>query len=93
MDIEALRQTLEQATLASLMAGFTIGFRFSFNPVALAAIPVSLALVTKAHAPQRVVLYSSMFVAEVPLPKTRVRLRPAGALQAIRPGELAPQFL
>lgn len=63
MDIEYLRQTLEQATLASLMTGFTIGFLFSFNPVALAAIPVSLALVTKAHAPRRAVLYGSMFIA------------------------------
>ncbi|MBI4204819.1 MAG: cytochrome C biogenesis protein [Betaproteobacteria bacterium] len=63
MDIEALRHTLEQASLASLTAGFTIGFLFSFNPVALAAIPVSLALVTKAHAPQRAVLYGGMFIA------------------------------
>jgi len=43
MDIESLRQTLELANLASLAAGFVIGFLFGFNPVALAAIPVSLA--------------------------------------------------
>ena len=29
------------------------GFLFSFNPVALAAIPVSLAYVTKVHEPRR----------------------------------------
>ncbi|WP_455153152.1 hypothetical protein [Cupriavidus basilensis] len=47
MDIEALRSTLEQASLASLGVGFLLGFVFTFNPVALAAIPVSLAYVTK----------------------------------------------
>ncbi|MGR2687998.1 cytochrome c biogenesis CcdA family protein [Pelomicrobium sp. P1] len=62
MDVESLRQTLEQASLASLAAGFVIGFLFSFNPVALAAIPVSLAYVTKAHAPGRAFLYGGMFV-------------------------------
>lgn len=62
MEVEALRQTLEQASLASLMAGFTIGFLFSFNPVALAAIPVSLALVTKARAPRHAALYGGMFI-------------------------------
>ena len=49
MDIEAVRNTLEQASLASLAIGLAIGFFFSFNPVALAAIPVSLAYVTKAR--------------------------------------------
>ena len=43
MDIDAVRNTLEQASLASLAVGLAIGFFFSFNPVALAAIPVSLA--------------------------------------------------
>jgi len=62
MDIEAVRNTLEQASLASLAIGLAIGFFFSFNPVALAAIPVSLAYVTKAQAPQRAALLGSMFV-------------------------------
>lgn len=62
MDIESLRQTLEQANLASLAAGFVIGFLFSFNPVALAAIPVSLAYVTKARAPGQAVAYGAMFI-------------------------------
>jgi len=43
MDIEVLRSTLEQVNLAALGVGFLTGFVFSFNPVALAAIPVSLA--------------------------------------------------
>lgn len=62
MDIEAVRRTLEQASLASLGIGFAIGFLFSFNPVALASIPVSLAYVTKAHETRRAVLFGSMFV-------------------------------
>jgi len=63
MDLETLRSTLEQANLASLGIGFAAGFIFSFNPVALAAIPVSLAYVTKAHETRRAVLFGSMFVA------------------------------
>ncbi|HEV8553199.1 MAG TPA: cytochrome c biogenesis protein CcdA [Casimicrobiaceae bacterium] len=62
MDIESLRSTLEQATFASLAIGLAIGFLFSFNPVALASIPVSLAYVTKAHETRRAVLFGSMFV-------------------------------
>lgn len=62
MDVESLRQTLEQANLASLAAGFVIGFLFSFNPVALAAIPVSLAYVTKAREPGTAAAYGGMFI-------------------------------
>lgn len=62
MDVDLLRQTLEQASIASLAAGFAIGFLFSFNPVALAAIPVSLAYVIKAHAPGRAFFYGGMFI-------------------------------
>ena len=38
MDIEAVRNTLEQASLASLAIGLAIGFFFSFNPVALGSV-------------------------------------------------------
>ena len=62
MDIETLRNTLEQASFASLGVGFTAGFVFSFNPVALAAIPVSLAYVTKAHETKKAVLFGAMFI-------------------------------
>lgn len=62
MDVESLRAALQQAGPAALGIGLLAGFLFSFNPVALASIPVSLAYVTKAHEPRRAVLYGSMFV-------------------------------
>ena len=62
MDIDALKTTLEQASLASIAIGFAAGFLFSFNPVALASIPVSLAYVTKAHETTRAVVYGAMFI-------------------------------
>ena len=62
MDLALLRSTLEQASLASLGVGFTAGFVFSFNPVALAAIPVSLAYVTKAHEPKKALMFGGMFI-------------------------------
>ena len=62
MDVEQLRAVAQQASFASLAIGFTTGLFFSFNPVALAAIPVSLAYVTKSHE-QRVALhYAGAFV-------------------------------
>ena len=62
MDIDQLQAVAQQATFASLMIGFTTGFLFSFNPVALAAIPVSLAYVTKSHEQRAAIHYAGAFV-------------------------------
>ena len=62
MDMEQLRAIVEQASFASLVIGFTTGFLFSFNPVALTAIPVSLAYVTKSHDRRVALHYAGAFV-------------------------------
>lgn len=62
MDLESLQAGAQQAGMAGLIASLLAGFLFSFNPVAFAAIPVSLAYVTKAHGARRPVLYGGMFV-------------------------------
>lgn len=62
MDIDNLRSAAEQASAVSLGVGLLAGFLFSLNPVALAAIPVSLAYVTKAHETKRALLYGTMFI-------------------------------
>ena len=62
MDVEAVRSTLEQASLASLGIGFLLGFVLTFNPVALAAIPVSLAYITKAREARTATWYGGMFI-------------------------------
>jgi cytochrome c-type biogenesis protein len=62
MDVELVRNTLEQASVASLAIGLALGFFFTFNPVALAALPVSLAYLTQSQMRRRTVLLGSMFV-------------------------------
>lgn len=63
MDIESLRFTLSEPTWLGLVVAFTAGFVFSFNTVAVAAIPVTLAYVTKAHSPRRALVLGSAFIA------------------------------
>jgi len=63
VDIESLRLALNEPSLFGLGLGFVTGFVFSFNPVAVAAIPVALAYVTKAHATKRAVWLGGAFIA------------------------------
>ena len=63
MDIESLRLALNEPSLLGIGLGFITGFIFSFNPVAIAAIPVALAYVTKAHETKRAFRLGSAFIA------------------------------
>jgi len=62
MDADALRQTLEQAGIAAAGIAFLAGLAFSFSPVALASIPVSLAYVTKGRDKNQALLFGAMFI-------------------------------
>jgi cytochrome c-type biogenesis protein len=62
MDPESLRLAVAQAGYGALWIGFATGFVFSFNPVALAAIPVSLAYVTKTRTPRQAIAFGCLFV-------------------------------
>jgi cytochrome c-type biogenesis protein len=62
VDPESLRQAVEHAGLAAAGISFLAGLLFSVNPVAMAAIPVSLAYVTKARETRQAVSFGSMFI-------------------------------
>ncbi|WP_273121040.1 cytochrome c biogenesis CcdA family protein [Ferrovum myxofaciens] len=62
MDAEVLRQMVAEVGPGALWVGFLTGLVFSFNPVALAAIPVSLAYVTTSRSPRQAKFYGSLFV-------------------------------
>ena len=62
MDVETLRSSVEQAGLAAAGLGFLAGLAFSFNPVALASIPVSLAYVTRGRNRNQALLFGAMFI-------------------------------
>lgn len=62
MDTEALRSAVEHASLAAVGIGFLAGLAFSFNPVALASIPVSLAYVTKGRDKDQALVLGSLFI-------------------------------
>ncbi len=62
MDVEALRSAVEHAGFAAVGVGFLAGLAFSFNPVALASIPVSLAYVTKGRDKGQALIFGSLFI-------------------------------
>lgn len=62
MDPATLSQTVESAGFAAAGLAFVAGFLFSLNPVALAAIPVSLAYVTKGRDRNQALLFGAAFI-------------------------------
>jgi len=78
MDIESLRLALNEPSLLALGIAFAAGFLFSVNTVAIAAIPVTLAYVTRAQAPRRAFLLGGAFI--VGLLVTHIALGVAAAL-------------
>lgn len=62
MEADTLRQAVEQSRYAAVGIGFLAGFFFSLNPVAVAAIPVSLAYVTRARERPAALRFGAMFI-------------------------------
>lgn len=62
MDAEALRQAVEHAGFTAAGIAFLAGLAFSFNPVALASIPVSLAYVTRGRDKSQALIFGAMFI-------------------------------
>lgn len=59
---EALRAAVESMGVASAGIGFLAGLAFSVNPVAVAAIPMMLAYVTRARETREAVRLGGMFI-------------------------------
>lgn len=62
MDLETLHQAVSVPSAWAVGVGFLTGFVFSFNTVAIASIPVTLAYVTKAREPRRAVWLGAAFI-------------------------------
>lgn len=62
MTQEFLEQAVNHVSIAAVGISFLAGLAFSFNPVSFAAIPVSLAYVTKARARRQAIWFGAMFV-------------------------------
>lgn len=62
MDADSLRQAVEQSRSAAIGVGFLAGLFFSVNPIAIAAIPVSLAYVTRAREKPMALRFGAMFI-------------------------------
>lgn len=62
MDTESLRQAIQSTGYAAAGLAFLLGLLFSFNPVAMASIPVSLAYVTRARRRRTAFAFGTMFI-------------------------------
>lgn len=63
MDPDVVRQAVEQTGLAAAGIAFLAGLFLSVNPVAIGAIPVSLAYVTRARKGNQALRFAAMFIA------------------------------
>jgi len=63
MELETLRQAVSHGALGASGISLLAGLFFSLNPLVIAALPVPLAYVTRARAPQEAARYGLMFVA------------------------------
>ncbi len=63
IDLESLRLTLQEASLAGVGLGFLVGFVFSLNPVSLDSVPVALAFVTKSPTRNQANVLTGTFIA------------------------------
>lgn len=61
MEIETVQQAAQHANLLALGIAFVAGLVFTFNPVALASMPIALAYVTRARTTQESILFGSAF--------------------------------
>ena len=62
MDVDSLRHAIASTGYAAAGLGFLFGLVFSFNPVAMASIPVSLAYVTRAREGRTAIAFGGMFI-------------------------------
>lgn len=62
MGAEPWLQLVQQGGLAATIAAFLTGLVFSLNPLAMAAVPVALAYVTRARETRQAAVYGAMFV-------------------------------
>lgn len=62
MDADSLSQAIQSTGYAAAGLAFLVGLLFSFNPVALASIPVSLAYVTRAREKRTAFAFGAMFI-------------------------------
>jgi cytochrome c-type biogenesis protein len=62
MDAESLSHAIQNTGYAAAGLAFLVGLLFSFNPVAMASIPVSLAYVTRARERRTAFAFGMMFI-------------------------------
>ncbi len=63
MELETLRQLAAQSLWVASGISLLTGLLFSVSPLAIAALPVPLAYVTRARAPREAVCYGLAFIA------------------------------